>query len=485
MQTFLTTTLTTAFVLLLLACSPLLLAQPTNPLHRYYPADSIQKDMTELFEELSIKHPGYYRYTDTAAMDAYMAQAITSVDTAMTGLQVYRLLKPLFAKIGCVHTAITLQDHAADSLLALQEYLPLQLYVTPAGKAYVTKSYLPAGSPLSVVLGSEVTAINGQPMPAIYAQLVAAIPMDGNNTSGKTRTLQYNFAKWYHSMLGPADTFIVEAVANGQTTRYTLPAVVGTVLPTYNDVVTGGMAFNIANGVATLRIPSFAKSYLKRHNQQFKKAINGYFKLLRQQKVQHLIVDLRGNTGGTDTYAAYFTAHFFEQPFRYWQHIEVTEAIAEDIKGFARVFYAKPEYDESSWLWKKTWFTKEFNHYELINPAKEVFTGQVYVLTDGLCLSSCGDVAAILHHNKKAVFIGEETGGGYQGNTSGLIPTEAIGYGLQITVPLLKYVTAVNPTVNIGRGTLPSYPVLPTIQEVLDGHDPAMQQALQLIEQNQ
>jgi len=37
-------------------------------------------------------------------------------------------------------------------------------------------------------------------------------------------------------------------------------------------------------------------------------------------------------------------------------------------------------------------------------------------------MSSCADVVAILSYNKKALFIGDETGGGYQGNNSGMTP---------------------------------------------------------------
>jgi hypothetical protein len=37
-------------------------------------------------------------------------------------------------------------------------------------------------------------------------------------------------------------------------------------------------------------------------------------------------------------------------------------------------------------------------------------------------MSLCADVAAILSFNKKAICIGQQTGGGYQGNNSGLMP---------------------------------------------------------------
>jgi hypothetical protein len=48
------------------------------------------------------------------------------------------------------------------------------------------------------------------------------------------------------------------------------------------------------------------------------------------------------------------------------------------------------------------------------------FLGKVIVLMDGRTFSTAADVCATLHHLKRATFVGEESGGGYCGNTSGL-----------------------------------------------------------------
>lgn len=67
-------------------------------------------------------------------------------------------------------------------------------------------------------------------------------------------------------------------------------------------------------------------------------------------------------------------------------------------------------------------------------------------------MSSCADVAAILSYNKKAIFIGQETGGGYQGNNSGMIPDSKMQpFNFTLSVPLQKYFNYVDTSKNIGR----------------------------------
>ena len=146
-----------------------------------------------------------------------------------------------------------------------------------------------------------------------------------------------------------------------------------------------------------------------------------------------------------------------------------------------KLFYRKPLKKDSTYHWQTTWFTNEFDYYKMQKPAKFPFEGRVFLLTNGLCLSSCADVVAILAHNRKVKVVGQESGGGYQGNTSGIMPKTKIPTGLEITVPLLKYTNAVDPMVNIGRGTIPDYLVIPTLDDWIEKKDIEMEFVMGLI----
>ncbi len=97
-------------------------------------------------------------------------------------------------------------------------------------------------------------------------------------------------------------------------------------------------------------------------------------------------------------------------------------------------------------------------------------------------MSSCADFTAILTSNEKAVVVGQETGGGYQGNTSGMMPSTDFKGNLQVVTPLQKYTNAVDPNKNIGRGTIPDHIIKPTLDNWMNKKDAEMELVRELID---
>ena len=89
------------------------------------------------------------------------------------------------------------------------------------------------------------------------------------------------------------------------------------------------------------------------------------------------------------------------------------------------------------------------------------------------------------HARKRAEFIGEESGGGYYGNTSGpgallTLPNTK----LQAYVPLMTYYMAVRDYQAASHGVVPDHPVAYTIDELLAGKDKELALALELARKN-
>jgi hypothetical protein len=82
------------------------------------------------------------------------------------------------------------------------------------------------------------------------------------------------------------------------------------------------------------------------------------------------------------------------------------------------------------------------------------------------------------------VFVGEETGGGYHGNSSG---EEAVmtlpASQLRVVVPLVRYEMAASDPAGPRRGIIPDYPFQPTIQQRLDKNDAELGYVMNLIRQ--
>jgi hypothetical protein len=456
-------------------------AQPTV-FDKKYGKDSAVNLYRKLFQEVSLSHPGFYTYHSPQVMNAYIDSiAETFRDDSVTGWEIYRKMKPTVAKIGCLHTGLTISGGQKVLLDSMPNLFPFQLFFRD-NKAWITKN---VSGDQSIATGTEITHINGRSIEELLAIILPAIPSDGYNMTMKYLALYHDFPGWYRSMVGLAPQFTIAIIRNGVKEQRTVAAVIK------NNVASPGfleemkfsrqLEFEIINRTGFLAIHSFAKSDIKSADQHFKKFMKRTFRELKDKKISNLIVDLRYNTGGTDANAARFASYFFDKPFNYWDRIEVTETVAKQIKGVYRLFFKKPVRKDSIYLWRKSWYTKEFNFYQRQQPAKNNFKGNVYVLINGFCMSACADVASVLTYNKKAVLIGEETGGGSQGNTSGMMPETKVMDGLILTVPLMKYVTAVDPNSNFGRGAIPHHAVTPTLEQIINSQDVVMQYALMLI----
>ena len=105
------------------------------------------------------------------------------------------------------------------------------------------------------------------------------------------------------------------------------------------------------------------------------------------------------------------------------------------------------------------------------------------MLTSGLTYSGGSEFATLLKNYTKALFVGEEVGGGYYGNTSGnRIVLKLPNTQLNIGIPILKFVLSTpidnNP---IGHGVLPDYYVQPNISQFLEGYDAEMEYVKKMI----
>lgn len=451
---------------------------------KFHP-DSIKLWTKNVLNEVQKAHPGFYRYTPKERFDAIIDSTLQTVTDSLTRIAYYRKIKPLYAQIGCLHTGIALPEAYETAIEKTATLLPLEIFIDQEEKVFITKNH---SKNSSVPIKGELLSINEMPMDQILSILIPAIPSDGYNQTEKILALNLRFSFWYQSMIDVTEQFEIKVTHNGQVKEYLLQGTLPGVFTSQNDIASQDqeqLSFKIKDGVGVLKIQDFSKSVIKKNGQNFKKYIRNVFKTLEKEKVEDLVIDLRYNTGGTDGNAATLASYFFDKEFRYWDRIEVTEEIANQVrKGLGKVFYSKPEQKDSTYLWKGALLTKEFNYYKPQKPAKHNFSGNTYLLTNGFCMSSAADFIAILSHNGKAKVIGEESAGGYQGNTSGLMPQAIIEGGFVITVPLHKYINAVDPAKNIGRGTIPDYPITITLDDWISKRDVVTEFTMDLITTN-
>ncbi|MEO1654499.1 MAG: hypothetical protein AAFU64_13220, partial [Bacteroidota bacterium] len=254
--------LTTYFYFFFFSIS--LWAQEPNYREKYSP-DSLQSWTSKLMQAVAKGHPGMYRYTPKTSFDSLIQAQILSIKDSLSTLEYYRKLKPLFAKIGCLHTSVNLSGPFQEYYEKKLKLIPIEIFIAENQKVYITKDYSPHPK---IPLKSELISINGQTIPEILTILYQAIPSDGYNRSLKTLLLNHRFAFWYQSMISTQDQFDIEVKVEGQVQKFQKQGVDKGVFPDIRQLEgldQAQLTFEKREDYAYLRIRSFAKSTIKKN----------------------------------------------------------------------------------------------------------------------------------------------------------------------------------------------------------------------------
>ena len=118
-----------------------------------------------------------------------------------------------------------------------------------------------------------------------------------------------------------------------------------------------------------------------------------------------------------------------------------------------------------------------------MRPAKNAYDGKIYILVNGLTISGASHIAAIASFLKRAIIIGEETGGAYHGGSSGdFIILTLPNSRLKVRLPIRQYTENLDPKYPWCSGVIPDYEVPTTITSILENRDEQLKFALKLIQ---
>jgi hypothetical protein len=111
---------------------------------------------------------------------------------------------------------------------------------------------------------------------------------------------------------------------------------------------------------------------------------------------------------------------------------------------------------------------------------KNKFLGKTYVLISPDTYSGASEFSNMVYSKGLATFVGQETGGGYLGNTSGYSELLVLPHSrIEITLPALQFVMNVEPNLPFGSGVIPHHEVIPTIEQYMQGEHAALQYVLE------
>jgi hypothetical protein len=452
------------------------------------PIPQLRTDFDTLRHSLEEAHGGLYRHHSKPAIDRLFTQYRKKLKAPMTHLEFYGFLSKLLANIGDGHMKLDLDE----SFLASQPrplLFPFQVLIEK-NKAIILTNDTKDDSLIKP--GMELVSINGRTIKKVKPIILSHLISDGFNETKKAASLERNFSQLYRVFIDTACIFNItikdssgkrftntvkgvlnpEREANRNTNPVNIPTL-SLIKSAEGNIDNLSLRF-IDDSIAYLRVRYFI-------GPRFNKEVDSLFAIIAKQRPTTMLLDLRGNGGGLDQWGAHLASKFATKPFRY---IEKSHARGL-IPSFADWKHKPPvdlingaRPDPNGGYFIQPLLNSALSEQQ---PGNNPFTGKLVVLVNGRTFSAASDFASIVSNLTNAVFVGEETGGGYQGNTSALNAIRKLPHSkLKVTIHLWDLWSAVKPPAIKSRGKIPDHYVERKPADWLHGIDTQFEFALRL-----
>jgi Peptidase family S41 len=361
-------------------------------------------------------HAGLYWFI-TPKRFAVVYDSVYNTLKENTGVEEYYMkLRYCMAMLHHGHGSIDMTEkeggvnYRMGSLPKTGKYLPFVLkYLNK--RLFVTNN---CSSNEQITNGSEILAINGEPVSKITAQLMSYVFANGRNVTFKYAMLDEYFQFHYlYQVLHPdADKYQLDIIPFKSKKKVTVmadAALPGLIADTYKEQ-TGKKISDYSNLVyykllddktktGYLRFGSFSTYLVEDSVTKFPALLEKMFGAIKEQGIQNLIIDVRNNEGGDDTWQTAVT--YFRKiekdtnaGLAYMQSDKFTQAkyIARNnqnsmlLTAFEKNPYALIDKTADGRFKLKPQYT---THDTKEKPLKEkAYNGKIYLLQNGLTFSA-------------------------------------------------------------------------------------------------
>jgi hypothetical protein len=447
--------------------------------------EKLRADFLVARQALEEGHGGIYRYTSKEQLDRVFDQADKSLTKPMNMLEFYRVLAPVVAAIKCGHTDVALPRELKNSSAA-NGVLPVEARVLD-DKPYVWRDL--SGGPASLA-GMEIRSINGVSVSSIVEKMLAAVSGDGDIQTVRMRRISgWKFSSNLSALVGlsgPYDVALwdskeqreVKVVLKGADLSQLEEAARTKFLQDKGPDTAGEFTFLEEGTIAVMKVHAFEGFADKERKKTLPVFFQESFEAMNRKGTKTLVLDLRNNGGGADELGKLLLSYLLDKPFRYYDDLEI------NAREFSFAKYTQlPEVPAEAVERQPNGKYRVVDHPNLgiQEPSQPTFAGKVLILMNGGSFSTTAEFLSLAHYHRRATFIGEESGGGYYGNSSGVVAALALpNTKLVIYVPLVTYYLAVSDYNAAAHGVFPDYPISYTIEELLAEKDKELTLALEL-----
>jgi C-terminal processing protease CtpA/Prc len=478
------------------------------------PVDQLKSDADFTYMKLQKLHPKLYWYISKAALDFKFDSLKSTITEPSTPLAFYKKLSPVVAAVRQGHTylypATKQMTNRETKTLIKKGTGPFSQFDFDFfnNKLYVVKN---KSYDKSIKPGSEVIAVNGIKPLDLIQEYNNYSSSDGYNTTLKTATSAKRFTSYFTVQNGLKDSLIYTLKYNDSIqlitirrhkedttekqqsiTKHIVTALdraksratrrkkrvngYNTDLKNYNR----NLQFTEKDSsVAIMKIRSFNKG-------DFRPFYKESFREIEHYKSNTLILDLRDNGGGRLNEIVTLYSYLSDSTFVFLDKSEVVSK-SSLMEGayfnggsfgikILKAIYAPLLYsyllltvhkDDTG----KSWYATHTRQHKVNTNA---FKGKIYVLINGGSFSASSIISSNLKSSKRVTFVGEETGGAFNGTVAGFMPVIKLPNSkLKIRIGLML-MTPHHKTEIKGRGIFPDITITPTLKDQIEEQDPEL-----------
>jgi hypothetical protein len=387
-----------------------------------FSAEALRADFQEMYDRLKIAHIDLYAFTPKPVLDRAFDEALQSLNRPMTKDQAEARFQLFLAQVKMGHTRI---DPGRQAWSAYREAggkaFPLSLRVVD-GRVFVAD----VTGASQVLRGDELVTLNGRPSRTW-------LDLTGAHVSAETRYMRDSLLEYWFPWLlweevGARERFAVTVRRNGRLVRTTVEArsraeaaaFQAAQPPLLNLEQPLRDARMLPGGVAYLRPGPFYNAEAKAEadmydNRAFVPFLDGAFESFLAAGASDLIIDLRGNPGGDNTFSDPMIAWFATRPFRFFSEFKVRASPEAIAANQARLDHDPVSAGEASRAYAAVYAgtapgaVVDFPMKVAEPRPGRRFTGRVWLLIDRQSYSNTVSVAALVQDYGFGTVLGEAT----------------------------------------------------------------------------
>lgn len=448
---------------------------------------------------------GLYAYRSRKQIDSIYQKAEEAAANSKNIFDFYKVIAGVTDFEGSCHNYTDLPNQASYYWAQKAEYLPLTL-------KNIDGRLLQDSKDNKIPLAAEIISINGISAKEMINRLSHYYFSDGYSMPYKeTRGFEKGMLDKFYIEFGTHKQYVINYQWNGQIHVVTLP---GISLDAFKKLQESRYSLGFEKELIaekyrlskeddhiyrlSIRGFDFATDEKDPAYKKFSIFLDQMMDTLEREKIENLIIDLRGNTGGSGAlYQKVFT-YLTQRPFRdsHYAYTSFNEVPMAEKLIITPLFLANGVNDKSGLNnYLKEHYPKQAQgrYYwaddknPLILPNEKTFKGQIYLLADERVASAASHLASLIKSYTNAIVIGKETVGGYYEH-NGHFPVvyELPNTGIQTGFSIVHVIQDARnlPDQKKGQGIIPDYEIRITNQEFVAQSDVYLKKALELQKQN-